>query len=316
MGQRRGVGAVVRAWLGVLALGGGALGCGSDAPTEAERVARAAGAAATAASLKELCERRASPRFVREVYGNLNTCLELNKLGQGLDPDKVKSAKSPLKASVSATRINGDKATTLVTITQSPVGVIRGRVALVKIGGAWKLDRYGLDFLRSMLRLDATPVRADERQALCLRRAGRTLPSGAFRELMNEAISLRLEGSDLPDAFDACLGGADQQAPVRRAPASVVARLPIDANLGNLCAHTETPDALRRRITRSAEYLIQQLRRRPDDLLAYTYSYEGADDERRDITIRQLARDQLEYLKSGGRRCQPALQRRIRAAAK
>ncbi len=48
--------------------------------------------------------------------------------------------------------------------------------------------------------------------------------------------------------------------------------------------------------------------------MTYTYHYSDDPDERRDITIRELAQEQLHDLELGGRRCAPDLQRRLRAA--
>jgi hypothetical protein len=47
-----------------------------------------------------------------------------------------------------------------------------------------------------------------------------------------------------------------------------------------------------------------------------TYTYYSSDDpqERRDITIRELAEEQLEDIESNGPDCDPELERRIRAA--
>jgi hypothetical protein len=56
------------------------------------------------------------------------------------------------------------------------------------------------------------------------------------------------------------------------------------------------------------------LRRRPDRLVTYTYYYSDDPEERRDITIRELAEEQLEDIESNGPDCDPELERRIRAA--
>jgi hypothetical protein len=92
-------------------------------------------------------------------------------------------------------------------------------------------------------------------------------------------------------------------------PAAVQARLPVDYSLVNLCPGAETPAALERRIRASAETLIRELRRRPNELVTYTFYYEDADDVTLDITVRELAHEQLEDLD-----CDPHLQQRIREA--
>lgn len=96
--------------------------------------------------------------------------------------------------------------------------------------------------------------------------------------------------------------------------AAVQAQLPIKLSLANLCPHSETPGALRRELRRSAQLMINLLQRRPNDLVAYTYYYEDAPDDRRNITIKELAEEQLENLEDGGGDCAPQLKRQIRAA--
>ena len=73
-------------------------------------------------------------------------------------------------------------------------------------------------------------------------------------------------------------------------PPAVQARLPVRLSLGNLCPGSETPPRMERDLRRRAEVLLRELRRRPDELVTYTYHYEDRDDERLDITVRELAR--------------------------
>jgi hypothetical protein len=95
---------------------------------------------------------------------------------------------------------------------------------------------------------------------------------------------------------------------------SVQAELPTEWSLGNLCPGAETPPRITRRIEHQAEVLLRELRLQPDWLVSYTYYYEDAPDERKDITVRELAEEQLSDLKSGGSSCAPQLQRRLREA--
>jgi hypothetical protein len=85
--------------------------------------------------------------------------------------------------------------------------------------------------------------------------------------------------------------------------------LPVDYSLGNLCPGAETPQALERRISATADALIRELHRRPDDLVTYTFYSEESDPETRDITVRQLAEEQVSALD-----CNPRLKHRIQAA--
>ncbi len=75
-------------------------------------------------------------------------------------------------------------------------------------------------------------------------------------------------------------------------PASVQSQLPTEISLGNLCPGTQTSADLEQDVRRRAEVLIRELRERPTHLVTYTYSFSDGDDERRDITIRELAEEQ------------------------
>jgi hypothetical protein len=97
-------------------------------------------------------------------------------------------------------------------------------------------------------------------------------------------------------------------------PASVQRELPTKLSLGNLCPGAESSPEVEREVRRSAEALIRELRRRPDDLVTDTVYYSDDPEERRDITIRELAEEQLEDIESNGPNCVPDLERRIRAA--
>ena len=98
-------------------------------------------------------------------------------------------------------------------------------------------------------------------------------------------------------------------------PASLERQLPIKASLGNLCPGAESDPEFERQLRRQTEVLIRELERRPNDLVTYTYyDAHSADQDRRDITIRELAEEQLADIESGGPRCVPELERRIRAA--
>jgi hypothetical protein len=100
-------------------------------------------------------------------------------------------------------------------------------------------------------------------------------------------------------------------------PPSVQAALPIDIALGNLCPNAETPPDVERDIRRRTDALIRELRRRPNDLVTYTYVSSDEPDDTREITVRELAEEQLKSLddvRAGGPECVPDLRRRILAA--
>ncbi len=97
-------------------------------------------------------------------------------------------------------------------------------------------------------------------------------------------------------------------------PASAQSRLPTEISLGNLCPGSETPARVEQDVRRRADVLIRELRRRPTHLVTYTYYDSHGDDERREITIRELAEEQLKDMDSNGPNCAPDLERRLRTA--
>jgi hypothetical protein len=97
-------------------------------------------------------------------------------------------------------------------------------------------------------------------------------------------------------------------------PPSVQRRLPTDISLGNLCPGAETPARVEADVRRRAEVLIRELHRRPAATVTYTEYFSDGGDERRDITIHDLAEQQLEDMESNGPGCDPELERRLREA--
>jgi hypothetical protein len=109
--------------------------------------------------------------------------------------------------------------------------------------------------------------------------------------------------------------GAETARRGQHVPASLERRLPIELSLGNLCPGAGTEPRIERELRRQTEVLIRELERRPDDLVTYTYyDAHSADEDRREITIRELAQEQLGDLETGGPNCAPDLARRIREA--
>lgn len=96
-------------------------------------------------------------------------------------------------------------------------------------------------------------------------------------------------------------------------PSSVQRALPTETSLGNLCSAVEVdPDRrMLADVRRRAETLVRELRRNPQHTVTYTYYWSDGPDERRDITVRELAEEQLDDLDGGG--CEPELRRRLRA---
>jgi hypothetical protein len=119
-------------------------------------------------------------------------------------------------------------------------------------------------------------------------------------------------------AVPAAWAGIEQidRADAPHAPPALEAQLPIELTLANLCPGAETPPALTRKLKRQAEVLLSELRTHPDWLVTFTYYYSDTEDpeDTRDITIRELAEEELQSLEDGGGDCQPELKRRLREA--
>jgi len=101
-----------------------------------------------------------------------------------------------------------------------------------------------------------------------------------------------------------------------RVSAALEKRLPSDLHLANLCPGSATPKRLRARLEAQAETLIREVQRRPDWLVPYTYYYSEGEpsEERKEITIRELAEEELGFYEAAGPRCTGGYQARLRAA--
>lgn len=101
-----------------------------------------------------------------------------------------------------------------------------------------------------------------------------------------------------------------------RVSAAFERRLPTDFHLANLCPGSVTPKRLRARLEAQAETLIREVQRRPDWLVPYTYYSSDTEPsvERREITVRELAEEELGFYEAAGPRCKGGYQARLRAA--
>jgi hypothetical protein len=100
------------------------------------------------------------------------------------------------------------------------------------------------------------------------------------------------------------------------APPALERQLPIELTLANLCPGSETPPDVVRKLERQADVLLREVRAHPDWLVTYTYHYTDTDDpeDTREITMRELAEEQLRDLEDYGSDCRPDLRERLRAA--
>lgn len=172
-------------------------GCGKDdPPSDNKQIASVLTRTATSADVKVQCETAVSRHFVQEVYGNLEHCRLVNEP----DPDDD----LPTGATIVATRVDADKATTRMTIVGGALDGVSGRLALVRTNGAWKLDRFGDDFLRSAIEhLPAGTNRDVLKKRACLVRASRSLSTDVRRRAVNAMFGERF--GDIPDVFFDCL---------------------------------------------------------------------------------------------------------------
>lgn len=171
------------------------VGCGQDdPPSDIKQIASVLKRATISADVEVQCERTVSRRFVQEVYGTLEHCRSVN------DPDDVLST----GATIVETRVDADKATTRVAIAGGALDGVSGRVALVRIDGAWKLDRFGADFLRSAIEhFPAGTSGAVLKQRACVARASHNLSTRSLRPAVTALFGARF--GDIPDVFFQCL---------------------------------------------------------------------------------------------------------------
>jgi hypothetical protein len=152
-------------------------------------------------TVEDQCETGVSARFVREVYVTLAQCRRANAPVPG-DGDSPSD-----RAQISATRIDGARATTGVTLTSARDARARGRVALVRVGSTWKVDRFGVGFLRAVFAtLPEEGRTAQERRILgCLAQATRTLTDRSVRRIANLVLSHRVTVAALPAGATQCI---------------------------------------------------------------------------------------------------------------
>jgi len=185
-----------------------AASCGDqEAPSKDGPIETAVKRVLESENVEDQCETGVSERFVREVYVTLAQCRRANAPAPG-DRDS-----RPDSAQISTTRVEGDRATTGVTLTSDRGARATGRLALVRVGSTWKVDRLGIDFLRSVFAtLPEEGETAQERRILgCLAQATRALPDAAVRRIGNLLLGQRLTEAALPPRATLCIRGAAQQ---------------------------------------------------------------------------------------------------------
>lgn len=172
-------------------------GCGGDdPPSDNKQIASVLRRTATATDVKVQCETAVSRRFIQEVYGNLEHCRSVN------EPDQDHDLSTG--ATIVEMRVDADKATSRMMIVGGALDGVSGRLALVRTNGAWKLDRFGVDFLRSAIEHFPAGTNRDVlKKRACLVRASRSLSTDVLRRAVNALFGERF--GDIPDVFFDCL---------------------------------------------------------------------------------------------------------------
>ena len=190
-----------------------AAGCGGDDSStgineDRQQIQAAVERLMESESVEDQCDTGVSERFVREVYVTVARCRQANK--RYVDDDERASA------TISSTRIDGgDKATTRVTLTSARGARATGRLALVNVGGTWKVDRLGVDFLRAILASLPTEAQTDEERLVlsCLAAATRALSDGGVRRVGNLMVGQRLEPDSFPRGTLHCIRRGSKATP-------------------------------------------------------------------------------------------------------
>jgi hypothetical protein len=96
---------------------------------------------------------------------------------------------------------------------------------------------------------------------------------------------------------------------------AIEATLPTRRYLTDMCVDGETSRRPDPGLTSQARALLREVERRPQELISWTFfSAHSGDQDRREITIHQLAEIQADSLNDGFATCAPALARQLRHA--
>jgi hypothetical protein len=129
---------------------------------------------------KTFCHQQVSKAFLRRVYGgSLKKCVG----SEGSVPEEPGRA----SATTATVEPDGEHAAVDVSISGGSLDGTTGAVEMVKEGGAWKIDDYDDDFLRSSFLASIRTVDegaiATPGMKACFTRQLKTLPAATVREL-------------------------------------------------------------------------------------------------------------------------------------
>ncbi|WP_372791392.1 hypothetical protein [Paraconexibacter sp.] len=170
-------------------------GCGDDGggstADDEQGIQAVATKAITTTDAEVKCVDVVTEGFVKMVYGSLEQC----KKAEAPDPD---DDPKPTGARMSSIKIDGDKATGIVTVEGGDSAGASGELSFEKVDGDWKVSDLGISFLRSQLTTSVTnspfsesgdePL-DDAKARTCIVKAFAALPDDQFRTIAFKAIS-------------------------------------------------------------------------------------------------------------------------------
>ncbi|WP_354700750.1 hypothetical protein DSM112329_01037 [Paraconexibacter sp. AEG42_29] len=151
-------------------------GCGgSDSDKEKTEVEKVARAVLNGADKGSEC-RLSTTRLVTAVWGSQSACLKASTGGTEAD------------VTVSGTKVDGSDATANITTTIDKLKV-EGSLALKKVEGDWKLDEFGTDLVRSLLRGSLTKGYTDALKEEGIAGADKLLTDGATENCVDKRLT-------------------------------------------------------------------------------------------------------------------------------
>lgn len=120
------------------------VGCGGGDDPEGERVSGVIADALISEDAEQKCSEFVSERLVVAVYGSVEDCIEAEQ------PDES-DGEFPDEVTVSEISVEGDKATATVTEVGGETDGATGTFTLVLVEDTWRIDEFGVDYLRSVL---------------------------------------------------------------------------------------------------------------------------------------------------------------------
>jgi hypothetical protein len=182
----------ILAGFGLAACGGGG-STTDEGPTAEEEVKAAAVRAVENGDAASFCREEASKAYIATIYGgDVKKCAG----SKGTVPLK------PPKAKAGAAKVEPDRkhATVTVSLSGGDLDGTSGGVAMVKEGGAWKVDEFDDAFIRSAFlasieTVDEGAVSTPGMKA-CFSKQIKTMPAATVRELTYDSDAGNIKGQN------------------------------------------------------------------------------------------------------------------------